>query len=65
MTTTTIIYNDGRPGHSGVRGTVLRENDQYMVVQFEDRMVPTFIRKDDHRWMRFIRRDDKPNANHT
>lgn len=64
MTAETITYNDGRPGHSGVRGTVLQEDSQSMVVQFDDRMEPSFIRKDDPRWMRFIRRDDKPKANH-
>lgn len=50
-----ILYNDGRPGHQGVRAVVLEETDAVLVVQFEDRAAPTTITKGDPKWAPFIR----------
>lgn len=51
----TLIYNDGREGHRDVRAQVIEETADAMLVQFEDRAEPTVIRKDDDRWMRFVK----------
>ena len=49
-----LIYNDGRKGHSGVRGEVLEEDARGMLVQWEDRMSPTWIGFRDRAWMDHI-----------
>ncbi len=38
-----IIYNDGRPNHSGVLATVLAVDRKGMTVQFDDRADTTRI----------------------
>ena len=49
-----IVYNDGRPGHSGVLATVLDVEPKGMTVQFDDRADATYIGFADHQWMDFI-----------
>lgn len=49
-----ISYNDGRPGHGGVKATVLAVDARGMTVQFEDRADTTYIAFSDGRWMDFI-----------
>lgn len=49
-----IIYNDGRPGHSGVLATVLALDTKGMTVQFDDRADTTRIAFSDRGWMAFI-----------
>jgi hypothetical protein len=50
----TIIYNDGRPGHTGSKAAVLEVTKQAMVVQFTDRADTTAIRFDNAGWMNYI-----------
>jgi hypothetical protein len=49
-----IVYNDGRPGHSGIFGDVLTVDAKGMTVQFEDRADITRIAFSDRAWMDFI-----------
>lgn len=49
-----IIYNDGRPGHQGIRGTVIEVDAKGMTVQFEDRADTNYIAFSDRGWMDFI-----------
>jgi hypothetical protein len=49
-----IVYNDGRPGHTNAKATVLCANRSAMVVQFDDRADTTTICFSDAAWMRFI-----------
>ena len=49
-----IVYNDGRPGHSGVSATVLEVYANGMTVQFEDRADTTHIKFSDKGWMEHI-----------
>ncbi len=49
-----IVYNDGRPGHSAARATVVEMKSQGMTVQFEDRADTTYIAFADCQWMDFI-----------
>jgi hypothetical protein len=49
-----IVYNDGRPGHSGIFGDVLSVDPKGMTVQFEDRADMTRIAFSDRAWMDFI-----------
>lgn len=49
-----IVYNDGRPGHSGVLATVLAVDKKGMTVQFDDRADTTRIGFSDRQWMDFI-----------
>jgi hypothetical protein len=49
-----LVYNDGRPGHSGVFGDVLSVDAKGMTVQFEDRADITRIAFSDRAWMDFI-----------
>ena len=49
-----IVYNDGRPGHSGIFGDVLAVDAKGMTVQFEDRANTTCIAFSDRAWMDFI-----------
>ena len=49
-----IVYNDGRPGHIGVKAVVLAVDADGMTVQFEDRADTTYIRFADRGWMDFI-----------
>ncbi len=50
-----ISYDDGRPGHQGVRATVLEVMEgRGMLVQFDDRADTTYILFSDRRWMEFI-----------
>jgi hypothetical protein len=49
-----IVYNDGRPKHSGVVATVLAVDKKVMTVQFHDRADTTRIAFSDRGWMDFI-----------
>ena len=49
-----IVYNDGRPGHSGVFATVIEVDQKGMTVQFEDRADTSRIAFSDLGWMDFI-----------
>jgi hypothetical protein len=49
-----IVYNDARPGHSGIFGDVLSVDTKGMTVQFEDRADMTRIAFPDRAWMDFI-----------
>jgi hypothetical protein len=49
-----IVYDDGRPGHQGVKATILSADDRGMVVQFVDRADTTAIRFTDDEWMSYI-----------
>ena len=49
-----IVYNDGRPGHTGVIAEVLAVDAKGMTVQFEDRADTTRIAFSDKGWMDFI-----------
>ena len=50
-----IIYDDGRPGHVGVRATIIDVNREAMTVQFDDRADTTRIAFADRGWMEFIK----------
>lgn len=50
---TTIVYDDGRPGHY-VKAVVLNADERGMTVQFEDRADTTRISFNDQAWMKFI-----------
>ncbi len=49
-----IIYDDGRPGHTGVQATVLAVDSKGMTVQFDDRADTSHIAFSDRGWMEFI-----------
>jgi hypothetical protein len=49
-----IVYNDGRPEHSGIFANVLSVDPKGMTVQFEDRADMTRIAFSDRAWMDFI-----------
>lgn len=46
-----LTYNDGRPGHTDARATVLDVGASGMSVQFADRMNPTYIMFHEREWM--------------
>jgi hypothetical protein len=49
-----IVYNDGRPGHSGIFADVLSVDSKGMTVQFEDRADITLIVFSDRAWIGLI-----------
>lgn len=49
-----IVYNDGRPGHTGVLATVVEIDSQGMTVLFDDRADTNYISFADRGWMDFI-----------
>ena len=49
-----IVYNDGRPDHSGVFATVIEVDQKGMTVQFEDRADTSHIAFSDRGWMDYI-----------
>jgi hypothetical protein len=49
-----IVYNDGRPGHSGVQATVIDVDSRGMTVMFDDRADTTHILFSDRGWMDFL-----------
>ena len=51
-----LIYDDGRPGHSGVKAVVLSNHENCVVVQFEDRAEITTIKHDEVGWTNYLRR---------
>jgi hypothetical protein len=52
----TLVYDDGRPGHSGVKAVVLSNHENCVVVQFEDRADTTTIKHDDVGWTKHLKR---------
>jgi len=51
----TVVYNDGRDGHKGVKAQILTNGPSAMQVQFEDRADSTFIRHSDRAWADHIK----------
>jgi hypothetical protein len=51
-----LVYDDGRPGHRGVKAVVLSNHTNSLVVQFEDRAESTTIRHDDVGWTKHLKR---------
>ena len=51
---TTLIYNDGSPGHTTASATVLETDAKSMIVQFDDRADTTKIAFSDPHWMDHI-----------
>ena len=49
-----IVYNDGRPEHTGILAGVLSVDTKGMMVQFEDRADTTGTAFSDRAWMDFI-----------
>ena len=50
----TLVYNDGRQGHTNVEGIVVALTPEGFIALFEDRADVTVIRWDEDDWMRFI-----------
>ena len=50
----TLIYNDGRAGHTAARAVVVSVNQSAVVVQFDDRADTTTIRTSDRAWLDFL-----------
>ncbi len=51
-----LVYDDGRPGHSGVKAVVLSNHENNVIVQFEDRADTTTIRHDEVGWTKYLKR---------
>ena len=51
-----LLYDDGRPGHVGVKAAVLSNDENCVVVQFEDRADTTTIKHDDVGWTDYLKR---------
>ncbi len=52
----TVVYDDGRAGHRGVKAVVLSNHPDYAVVQFEDRADTTTMRHSDTGWTEYLSR---------
>lgn len=50
-----LTYNDGRPGHTDAKATVLRVGKSAIVVQFDDRADTTAIRFTDKTWVDYLK----------
>lgn len=51
----TLVYNDGRPGHSGVLGKVLSVGHTGFSVLWNDRCSPNWIAFSEREWMEHIK----------
>ena len=51
-----LVYDDGRPGHVGVKAVVLSNHQNCLIVQFEDRADTTTIKHDEVGWTKYLRR---------
>jgi hypothetical protein len=51
-----LVYDDGRPGHSGVKAVILSNYSNCLTVQFEDRADTTTIKHDDVEWTKYLKR---------
>jgi hypothetical protein len=49
-----LVYDDGRPGHRGVKGVVVGLFPGGFVAQFQDRAETNTIRDSDREWMDHI-----------
>ena len=52
-----VIYDDGRPGHRGAKAAVLSSDENWSIVQFEDRADTTTIKHDDVGWTKYLKRN--------
>jgi hypothetical protein len=50
-----LVYDDGRPGHSGVKAVVLSNLENCLIVQFEDRADTTTIKHDEVGWTKYLK----------
>jgi len=50
----TLVYNDGRAGHTQAECVVLNVSNNSMLVQFADRADSTAIKFNDSAWMKFL-----------
>jgi hypothetical protein len=50
----TLIYNDGREGHTNRKAVVLEVGQNFIIVQFEDRASSTTIMNHDKAWTDFL-----------
>lgn len=51
-----LVYDDGRPGHVGVKAVVLSDHENSVIVQFEDRADTTTIKHDEVGWTNYLKR---------
>ena len=51
-----LVYDDGRPGHVGVKAVVLSNHETSVIVQFEDRADTTTIKHDEVGWTEHLKR---------
>jgi hypothetical protein len=51
-----LVYDDGRPGHVGVKAVVLSNHENSVIVQFEDRADTTTIQHDEVGWTKHLKR---------
>jgi hypothetical protein len=50
----TLVYDDGREGHQGVKALVLETQLHSFTVQFEDRADTDWIKYSDKAWMDYL-----------
>lgn len=50
-----VVYDDGREGHSGIKGEILHKDEGGVHVQFEDRASPTRIGYHQEDWMKHLK----------
>lgn len=53
-----LIYNDGRPGHTKIPGTVLTIGDNFFTLQFDDRADITTVYNRDTAWINFLAKQE-------
>ncbi len=51
----TLVYDDGRPGHRGVKAVVVSNGTGSLIVQFEDRAETTTIKHNDSGWTDYLK----------
>lgn len=54
-----LIYNDDRPGHTKIPGTVLTIGDNFFTLQFDDRADTTTVYHADAAWINFLVKQEK------
>src|SRR5947209_1817369 len=52
-----LVYDDGRPGHTGVKAVVLSNHPNCVLVHFEDRADTTTIKHNDAGWTKYLKRN--------
>jgi hypothetical protein len=53
-----LVYDDGRPGHAGVKAVVLSNHENSVIVQFEDRADTTTIKHDEVGWTKHLKQSN-------